>query len=109
MKDIDFKDLRNLLTLKRFKLCDKKALDYAGKEDRLINFKRLGAALKLRPEQILAVYATKHYDAILSYVRCGSFDNRSEPIQSRIDDLQNYLDLLNAIIDEEKRNATLSK
>ena len=81
-------------------MCDKKSEDYASDEDRLLNFKRTGAGLSLPPEKVLMIFATKHFDAINSFVRTGAKDNRSEPIVGRIYDLQNYLDLLLGLIEE---------
>jgi hypothetical protein len=69
-----------------------KGVEYAGHDDALENFKRHASALGLKPEQIWAVYASKHWDAIISYVRTGAV--LSEPIEGRILDCVLYLCLL---------------
>ena len=60
-----------------------KGVEYAGEEDALDNFKRHAQALDLRPEQVWAVYASKHWDAIISYVRRGTVLSE-EGIEGRI-------------------------
>jgi hypothetical protein len=100
MTNPTFKQMRHRHTWTRFKVCDKKSEDYAAESDRLMNFKRTGAGLSLPPETVLMIFATKHFDAINSFVRAGGKDDRSEPIIGRIYDLQNYLDLLLGLIEE---------
>lgn len=77
-----------------------KGKEYAGSDDRLANFKRLGADLGMDPRAVLWVYLTKHLDAIRSYLRRGHV--LSEPIEGRIDDAILYLVLLKCL-DIEKR------
>jgi hypothetical protein len=103
---VSFAVERQIHTLRRFELCDNKSLDYASGQDRLANFKRIGARLRQTPETILMVYATKHYDAICAYIEGGCEDDRSEPIVGRIYDLQNYMDLLLAL-GRERREGVL--
>jgi hypothetical protein len=78
-----------------------KGHDYAGDEDALANFKRHAANLGLTPEQIWAVYASKHWDAVITYCREGAV--ASEPIEGRIDDALLYLFLLKGLIVERER------
>jgi hypothetical protein len=78
-----------------------KGHDYAGDDDALDNFKRHAVSLGLTPEQIWAVYASKHWDAIMTYVREGNV--KSEPIQGRIDDCLLYLFLLRGLVAERIR------
>lgn len=77
-----------------------KGSDYAGDEDALANFKLHAGQLGLTPEQIWAVYAGKHYDAILTYVREG--DVKSEPVEGRILDMILYLYLLLGLVREKQ-------
>jgi len=77
-----------------------KGHDYAGDNDALANFKRNAKGLGVTPELIWGVYAGKHWDAIQTFVREG--DVHSEPIESRIHDLINYLTLLLGLIYEKK-------
>lgn len=77
--------------------------EYAGDVDRLANFRRNADALGLTMEQIWAVYAAKHWDAIMQYVRdqaTGKVRERMEPISGRLDDLIVYAILMKAMVDE---------
>lgn len=78
----------------------KKGHDYAGEEDALSNFKRHAENLGLRPEQIWAVYFSKHADAVMTYCREGAV--ASEPIEGRIHDALLYLFLLLGLVEEKK-------
>lgn len=78
---------------------DEKGRDYSASNDHFDNFKRHAKSMALTPEQIWQVLFMKHIDALSSYIRCGgAFE--SEPIERRIIDLRNYLDLLAARIAE---------
>lgn len=73
-----------------------KGRDYSGEDECFSNFRRHAAELGLEPQQIWAVYASKHWDAVMTYVREGQNDHYkpSEPIAGRIDDLILYLFML---------------
>ena len=74
-----------------------KGKDYSrGEADTLSNFKRHADALGLTPEQVWAVYASKHWDAVVSFCKHGQVE--SEPIGGRIDDALTYLLLLKGLI-----------
>lgn len=78
--------------------------EYAGSDDRLANFKRGAALTGATPLQVAFIYASKHYDAIATFVRdnaIGTYRARSESIGGRFDDLINYCILMKAIIQEE--------
>lgn len=88
-----------------------KGREYANSLDRLANFKRLGARLKVRcescgkttpvPPAIVAwIFFTKHRDAIESHISTGA--DGSEPIQGRFVDAINYLILTFALLMEGK-------
>lgn len=90
-------------TLMMEKLSASKGQEYAGSEDRLANFKRLGAQLGLPPEAILWVYLTKHLDSLSTYIRDltkGTTREYSEPITGRVHDAILYLNLLKGLIIE---------
>src|SRR5574337_1069374 len=75
--------------------------EYAGDKDRLANFRRNAETLGIAMETVWAVYAAKHWDAIMQFVKdvASHTDRvRSEPIEGRIDDLIVYLLLFKAII-----------
>ena len=88
-------------TADRIAMCQLKAREYANSEDRLANFKRNAAILGISPETILMVYMMKHIDAIGHFVKSGGSVG-SEPIEGRIMDAQNYLDLLICLLAERK-------
>lgn len=77
-----------------------KGHDYAGEGDRLSNFKRVGEAIGQDALTAWAVYALKHVDAILTYVRERKV--ASEPIRGRLLDLANYCILGAALIKESE-------
>lgn len=77
--------------------------EYAGDVDRLANFRRNAANLDLNMEQVWAVYAAKHWDALSQYIKdlaSGKSRQRLESIQGRADDLIVYLILFKAMCDE---------
>jgi hypothetical protein len=85
------------------KLSQMKGGEYAGDVDRLANFRRNAAALGLQMEQVWAVYAAKHWDALMQYVQdlgTGKTRPRLETIEGRVDDLLVYLLLFKAMFEE---------
>ena len=88
------------------KLSTLKGGEYAGDTDRLANFRRNADTLGLSMEQVWAVYAAKHWDAIQTYIKdiaTGTERVRLESIEGRADDLIVYLILFKAIMDEKKQ------
>ena len=81
----------------------RKGHDYAGDDDALANFKRQAAALGLKPEQVWAVFAGKHWEAVMTYCREGEV--QSEPIKGRIHDIILYSYLLMGLVDEKDKTA----
>jgi hypothetical protein len=76
-----------------------KGADYTRhSKDRLSNFKRNAEAIGLDALQVWAVYAGKHWDAIMTFIKTGKAE--SEAIEGRLDDLHNYLYLLEGLIEE---------
>lgn len=76
-----------------------KGADYTRHDpDRLASFKRLAKELGVDPRIVWAVYAGKHWDAIVAYVKTGRAE--SEALQGRLDDLANYLHLLEGLVTE---------
>lgn len=83
--------------------------EYAGSDDRLANFKRGANLTGTTPLQVAFIYASKHYDAVATYVRdtaTGTQRERSESIDGRLDDLMNYCLLMKALV-VEARNSEL--
>ena len=77
-----------------------KGEEYAGKSDVCKNFKRQADMLNIEPQLVWAVYANKHWDAIMSHVKNGKIF--SEPIEERINDLILYLLLYKALIKDQE-------
>lgn len=81
--------------------------EYSGDADRLDNFKRNAAALGLDPLQVWAVYAAKHWDSLMTFIRDiteGKTDRpRSEAIDGRADDLLVYMMLFKALLLERQK------
>lgn len=81
----------------------KKGGEYAGDDDRLANFRRNAQNLGISMETVWAVYAAKHWDAVMQFVKdlqTGKSRDRMEPILGRVDDLIVYLILFKAILEE---------
>lgn len=90
--------IQKITTLSRLK-----GGEYAGDQDRLANFRRNAIALGLPMESVWAVYAAKHWDAVMQFVmdlNTGKTRERMEPISGRVDDLIVYLILFKAILEE---------
>jgi hypothetical protein len=83
----------------------KKGKDYAGDQDALANFKVIGKDLGLDPLKVWGVYASKHWSAVMAYVREGKVE--SEPIEGRLHDVILYCFLLLGLIEERKIHAKL--
>lgn len=101
MNQQDFKTLVEATLERTADLLVSKGEEYAGSADRLANFKRGAALTGCTPLQVLFVYASKHYDAIATYIRKdadGLQQQLSEPIEGRVDDLINYCLLMQALI-----------
>jgi hypothetical protein len=93
-------------------LAKKKGGEYSGDDDRLANFRRNAETLGVPMETIWAVYAAKHWDALMQYIkdeRVGKQRDRMEPISGRVDDLLVYLMLFKAMLQERELDAELTK
>lgn len=112
---VDHDDLVALLTkylgdevfAKRFADCitmiRQKNADYTqgqGKRDRIAAFRRIGGDIDVSMAKVWAVFAQKHWGAVMKYVKDGQVE--SEPIHGRINDLINYFVLLGAIVDDQE-------
>lgn len=80
-----------------------KGAEYAGDDDRLLNFRRNGEKFGLPMEVVWAVYVNKHLDAIMQYVsdmQDGRSRKRLETLSGRVDDVIVYMLLFKAMLDE---------
>ncbi len=84
----------------------RKNADYSQNEqkgDRIAAFRRIARDADIPLRKVWAVFAQKHWGAIMRYVKEGRVE--SEPIDGRINDSINYFVLLGAIVDDERRQA----
>lgn len=83
---------------------NKKGMEYSGDEDLLSNFKRVAEITGATKYQVLLVYLSKHYDSICNAIKKNPDfpEDGSEPLDSRIADLINYLGLLKCLRDEDR-------
>ena len=110
MRTEEYEKLKREAFEDRAMMAASKAREYASDHDRLDNFKRLGVDAGIDPIAVLAIYWGKHVDSIKSFCRSISQGKTlaeiesgfSEPIEGRIDDCQEYLDLLRALIKERR-------
>lgn len=79
---------------------DTKGKEYAHSNDRFANFRRLADQLNLKDYQVGWVYATKHIDSIISYIKEGKIFSE-ESIRGRFKDAILYFELILAMIEEE--------
>ncbi len=88
--------IQNFIT-EQSNLMKTKGKDYAGDADVLTNFKRIADNIGLSPLEAWYVYASKHWDAITTFVKTTKVT--SESIRGRFIDMSNYLLLGMAIIE----------
>lgn len=101
MKNNAFLELRERHTASRYADCDKKAISYTmNSDDRLNNFKVIGQQTGRNMKSVLQVYMAKHWLAIMAFI--NNSVETSTGIEESIHDVQNYLDLLLAMIEEER-------
>jgi ATP:corrinoid adenosyltransferase len=82
-----------------------KGKDYSGEEDSLSNFKRNGDRIGLTKYQVWSCYANKHIDSINNSIKLNPIfpQVESEPLESRIIDVVNYMLILAALLEEDKQ------
>ena len=85
---------------KCYKIRQTKGVDYClGSEDVNKNFKSIGERLNLSPEKVLMVYALKHIDSIVSFLKNGQL--KGEPVREKIIDSVNYILILWTLLNEK--------
>jgi hypothetical protein len=94
---------------RRTEIMRAKGAEYAGTDrewaDCNQNFKHVGQMLGLDPKLVCGVYMLKHVDSLATYLRTGI--DSVEGITGRLDDIRNYIDILESLIIEEKINAAV--
>lgn len=102
MNTTDFDDLCDLLSIGRRTIVLAKRPEYTeGHSDVLNNFKVVANELGLTPVQVWYVYFRKHIASIGQYAKDPTVPT-SEPIDGRIMDAMNYLELLFALVNEDQ-------
>mgnify|MGYP001290536752 CR=1 FL=1 len=105
MKEEEFLAIMKRMIENEEKIMCCKGMEYTSgdlKTDRLANFYRIAKELDQDPKVVCYIYAKKHWDSITNYVKCGK-EYSNEKISGRINDLRNYMILLNAIIIEQNK------
>lgn len=101
MKKSDFLTMRSIMTNKRCMDGDRKSEVYTkGSDDRLANFRTQASKMKVSEFMVWNIYASKHWDAVQAYLVDGT--EGPEGIESNIQDVQNYCDLLIAMVSDKK-------
>lgn len=85
-------------------IMNSKGVEYSrGEEDVNSNFKRVAEAIGSDPLVICYVYMAKHWDSLASYIKTR--EGGSEGIESRLDDMHNYLWIFESLIKEAENVA----
>lgn len=77
-----------------------KGKDYTTEGDAYKDVMDEAAAMDITPEKVLWMAMNKHWKAVRKYCRVGQVE--SEPIDTRLMDLANYVSLLAVLINERK-------
>lgn len=100
----EFMEIRESLNTQCEALMVAKGREYAQsdiEDNRLNNFSRIAERLNSTPYKVLLTYLMKHMDALEKWVRTGA--EGSEPIDTRVADLRNYVDLFYGMMIHERR------
>ena len=108
MNSLDFLHHRANLNDLCETILDTKGLAYsqeAATNDRLGNFKRAAKKYGVSPLVVVGIFLDKHLDSIATWIREANLGAPAayvggEPIEQRIADARNYLDLLYAVYQE---------
>jgi len=102
VNNAEFMKIIAALTEGRMRWGEKKGEEYANcEEDRFNNFRSIGSRLGISPYTTLLIYLNKHVDSVNHFVRSGMSTSSNESILSRIQDIQNYLDLMIGMLVED--------
>jgi hypothetical protein len=101
MTKAKFLVMRLMMTNKRYIDGDRKSEAYTkGSDDRLSNFRSQASKMKVSDSMVWNIYASKHWDAVQAYLVDGT--EGPEGIEANIQDVQNYCDLLLAMVFDKK-------
>ena len=99
--EASFKELQK----RKLALMRGKSDDYAGPDDRFANFKGMGAATLLSPEQTILVMIACKITRLANLLRSGNPPNNESIADSAID-MANYADLFAIYIEQEQTEET---
>jgi len=103
MKNDEFYILVEQWFKERKEIMVPKGVEYTiSSDDKLANFKRVATRVGLNPLNVAMIYTLKHVDSLCNFVKTGK-EASDEGIEGRIMDIQNYMDLIRAIILEQRR------
>jgi hypothetical protein len=108
MKQEEFDELYKTAQSRRETTLLCKSIEYATKADRLHNFKQAAHLCQNTPEMALWGMLIKHVVALNDMVN-NTFMGHQHPMENwleRLDDVRNYLDLLEAVVREEAEKDT---
>lgn len=105
MQEKEFVELMDSMEKTEHDIMGVKGMEYTQgdlKTDRLANFYRIAKEINCDPKLVCYIYLKKHLDSIACFVK-NNQEYSEEKIDGRINDARNYLVLLNAIIQEQKK------
>ena len=110
MNSKEFFEVHNELRAECESVLGIKGTEYPSDDgDRLSNFKEVAVLLAQKPEEVCLTYMLKHILSLCTFVRENRRDEVGrEPIIGRLADIQNYCDLLLAILKEQGRVGPLA-
>ena len=110
MNSKEFFEVHNELRAECESVLGIKGTEYPSDDgDRLSNFKEVAVLLAQKPEEVCLTYLLKHILSLCTFVRENRRDEVGrEPIIGRLADIQNYCDLLLAILKEQGRVGPLA-
>lgn len=105
MNKKQYEKMREAFISDTFRLSDNKRIEYTegNQNDNVLwNFDNISNNLGIKPIEVLSVYLSKHISSLFSYFKTKK--TYSEPIEERIKDIINYLLLMVAMIERDKKN-----
>ena len=104
MNKKQYEEMRTKFIEDTFKLSDSKRIEYTEgnhNDNVLWNFDSISSNLGIAPIEVLSVYLSKHISSLFSYFKTRK--TYSEPIEGRVQDIINYLILMVAMIERDKK------
>ena len=106
MNKKEYDKLRTKFIEETLSLSDTKRIEYTEgnhNDNVLWNFDSISSNLGIAPIEVLSVYLSKHISSLFSYFKTRK--TYSEPIEGRVQDIINYLILMVAMIERDKKKS----